>query len=179
MECNKWEEIGLLYVSKELPEPDASEFEKHLAACLLCSNEHSQYTSEKKQFFTTTLLGEPTPEHLDKKIFALCSRPMVPTSIGIFSMSWAKRAVFSALVFSLGIGAGGYFTFAYFTSKSPANYEYAKNTAPSAVVTTDTIKLALDSAKKELPDLLKPGVRRVNTPQIAPQGIITVDLKKD
>jgi len=105
MECNKWDENGLLFMARELSQPLASEFEKHLISCQSCSSELNQYTLEKKQFYATAILCESTPEHLDNKIISLCSKPMVPTSLGLFSMPWVKRAVFSALVFALGVGA--------------------------------------------------------------------------
>jgi anti-sigma factor RsiW len=176
MECNKWEETGLLYVSGELSAPEASEYEKHLSICQACHSEHSQYASDKKQFFTADFLSEPTPEHLDRKIIGLCARPMFPTGIGLFSMTWVKRAVFSALVFSLGLGAGGYFTFAYFQSNSSARYAGTKAVvAPVTAAPADTLKLALDSAKKDLPSMPKTGMQQGKSPQ----GIITVDLKKE
>lgn len=184
MECNKWDENGLLYMAKELSQPLASEFEKHLLSCQSCSSELNQYTLEKKQFYTPAILCEPTPEHLDKKIISLCSRPMIPTSLGLFSMPWVKRAVFSTLVFALGVGAGGYFTFAYYQSKTSSAYTQIKNTVPllpaaAAAVSapTATPNLALDTAKKGLPSLSKKGEKAL--PAKAPQGIIPVDLKKE
>jgi hypothetical protein len=179
MECNKWEENGLLYMANELSHPLTSEFEQHLKICQCCSNELNQYSLEKIQFFTATCLCEPTPEHLDKKIISLCARPMLPTSIGLFSMPWVRRVVFSTLVFALGVGAGGYFTFAYYQSKSPSSYAQGKNTPSSKILNTAntaTPELALDSAKKSLP-LSKKGEKVL--PAQPQQGIITVDLNKE
>jgi hypothetical protein len=185
MECNKWDENGLLYLAKELSQPLSSEFEQHLTSCQSCSSELNQYTLEKKQFYSTAILCELTPEHLDKKIISLCSKPMIPTSIGLFSTQWVKRAVFSTLVFALGMSAGGYFTFAYYQSKTSSAYAQAKNAAASQSATAAhvsvpaaTQNLALDSAQKGIPSLSKKGEKALPA-QTAPQGIITVDLKKE
>jgi hypothetical protein len=181
MECNKWEENGLLYSAGELSQPLTSEFEKHLNSCQCCSTELNQYTFEKKQFYTTAILCEPTPEHLDKKIISLCSKPMVPTSIGLFSMQWVKRAVFSSLVFALGVGAGGYFTFAYYQSKASSAYAQSKNAATpqtAASVPAGAPNLTLDTAKKATPSLANK-VEKALPSQKTQQGIITVDLKKE
>jgi hypothetical protein len=184
MECNKWDENGLLFMAKELSQPLASEFEKHLLSCQSCSSELNQYTFEKKQFYTPAILFETTPEHLDKKIISLCSKPMIPTSIGLFSTQWVKRAVFSTLVFALGVGAGGYFTFAFYQSKTSSTYAQVKNTAtshPTAAAPVSapaaTPNLALDTAKKGLPSLSKKDEKAL--PAKTPQGIIPVGLKKE
>jgi hypothetical protein len=184
MECNKWDENGLLYITNELSQPVTSEFEQHLKICQCCSDELNQYSLEKKQFFTTAILCETTPEHLDKKIISLCSKPMIPTTIGLFSMQWVKRAVFSTLVFALGVGAGGYFTFAYYQSKTSSAYAQIKNTAPSPSTAAapvsapaPTPNLALDTAKKGLPSLAKKSEKAL--PAKTPQGIIPVGLKKE
>jgi hypothetical protein len=174
-------------MSKELLGSQPSEFENHLTACQSCNNEHTQYTAEKKQFFAHAVLCEETPEHLDKKIIALCSKPVVPTSIGLFFSPWIKKAVFSTLVFALGVGAGGYFTFAYYQSKSSAPYAQGQKTAPqqqaaaaSPVSTaSNPSNLTLDTSKQAPPSLLKPGVRPSPAPGSSSQGIITVDLKKE
>jgi hypothetical protein len=185
MECNKWDENGLLFMARELSQPLALEFEKHLISCQSCSSELNQYTLEKKQFYTATILCESTPEHLDKKILSLYSKPMVLTSIGLFSMPWIRRAVFSALVFALGVGAGGYFSFAYYQSKTSSAYAHAKSTSTSQPAATAQVSspaaapdLALDSAQKGIPSFSKKGEKALPA-KTAPQGIITVDLKKE
>jgi hypothetical protein len=185
MECNKWEETGLLYTSRELDGPVVSDFEKHLAACLFCNDQLTQYSLEKKQFFTHAILCEETPDHLDEKILAMCSKPMVPTSIGLFSASWFRKAVFSSLIFALGVGAGGYFTFAYYYKAKTTNaYADARKTAPQpqtatatqASVTQNASSLALDTSKQRTKPLLKPGTQQGDANS---QGIVTVDLKKE
>ncbi|HUI93807.1 MAG TPA: hypothetical protein VLX68_16310 [Chitinivibrionales bacterium] len=173
MECNKWDESGLLYMANELSQPLTSEFEQHLKICQCCSNELNQYFLERKKYFSAAFLCEPTPEHLDKKIISLCAKPMIPTGIGIFYLPWVKRVLFSALVFALGVGAGGYFTFAYYQSKSSSAYAQSKVTAPSKTVNA-TATAALDTAKKSLP---QKGEKVL--PVKPPQGIVPVDLKKE
>jgi anti-sigma factor RsiW len=188
MECSKWDEIGLLFTSGELDQFQSTEFTKHLAACQSCNSELSQYTLERKQFFTPAILCEQTSGHVDAKILSLCSRPMVPTGMGLFSLAWVKRAAFSALVFTLGLTAGGYFAFAYYHTKTSAAFARAtKNspvpqTAPSAVASSapagDAAKPTIDTLKQTIPPLLKQGKRAHQTASPS-QGIITVDLKKE
>ncbi len=189
MDCSKWDEIGLLFTSGELDQPQSTEFTKHLAACQYCNSELSQYTLERKQFFTPAILCEETSGHLDAKILSLCSRPMVPTGMGLFSLTWVKRAAFSALIFALGVTAGGYFALAYYHTKTSAAFaSAAKNstvpqTTPSAVVSSasagDAAKLTIDTSKQTISTLLKQG-KKGSPPTAAPsQRIITVDLKKE
>jgi hypothetical protein len=187
MDCSKWDEIGLLFASGELDRSQATEFTKHLASCQSCSSELSQYTVEKKQFFTQDILCEETPGHLDARILSLCSRPMVPTGIGIlFSVSWVKRAALSALIFALGVSAGAYFAFAFYQAKTSAAYaaNSAKSiavpqTAPSAVASNasmvDAAKLAIDTSKQTV----KQGKKVLPPADASSRGIITVDLKKE
>ena len=190
MECNKWEETGLLYLSGEVDEGQSVEFENHLFACSCCNKEKEQYAFEKQHFFSEHILCECTPDHLDKKIISLCSKPVIPTSIGLFSFALIKRVAFSLIVFALGAGAGGYFTFAYYHAKTSASYAQAKtpSSAPASAVSQDaaagasrdSLRMALDTAKPNTaPALLKPSLRNSRQAASPSQGIITVDVKKE
>jgi hypothetical protein len=191
MECNKWEESGLLYVSRELDEAQQVQFKSHLSTCAFCSNELSLYSNEKSKFFSLNVLSVPTTPELDMKILSLCTAAKL-TQVGILSTIWIKRVVFSALVFAFGAGAGGYFTFAYYHAKSDASVAAAKTNgmgAPVASSATSTVaasqspsSLSLDTSKPESIHALRDKSVRATSARKASgvsQGIITVDLKKE
>ena len=73
MECNKWQEEGLLYVSREMDASQAEEYEKHVQICDVCRIEIDQYIHDKKTLFSADMLCESPSEHIDKKIIAACS----------------------------------------------------------------------------------------------------------
>jgi anti-sigma factor RsiW len=187
MDCSKCDEMGLLFASGELDDAQTTQLQQHLAACPPCNQEFSQYSLEKKEYFTPDILCEETPRSLDEKIFSLCSKPMMPTGIGLFSLTWVKRTVLSALIFALGVSAGGYFTFAYYQAKTSGrlataanNSSVAQSTAPAAAVAANASKLALDTAKRTFPSVLPNQGKQASPGVGAPsQGIVTVDLKKE
>ncbi|HMD68063.1 MAG TPA: anti-sigma factor [Chitinivibrionales bacterium] len=169
----------MLFTSGELDKAQADELQKHLAACPPCKEEFSQYSLEKKKFYT--LLCEDTSPDLDDKIISLCCRPAVPTTMGIFSVAWIKRAALSALIFALGLSAGGYFTFAYFQARTSGTYASQLKTPaasqPAASVAVTAAQKSPDTARHQSPTLLRQD-KRVS-PGVPSQGIITVDLKKE
>ncbi len=189
MDCTKWDESGLLFASGELDHPQKAEFEQHIASCPSCAGELSQYTVEKKQFFTPEILAEKTPGHLDAKIISRCCKPMIPTNIGIFAMPWVRRAALSVLIFVIGLSAGGYFTFAYYRAKTSGSFANVASSAgnqpsPSAVASNvpaagSASSLTLDTSKQSVPTLLKQGKNAAPGIGAPSQGIITVDLKKE
>jgi hypothetical protein len=193
MECNKWEETGLLYVSRELDEAHQAEFKNHLSTCAFCSNEVSLYTLEKTRFFSPDILSVQTTPELDIKIVTRCTA-VIPTQVGIMGALWIKRIVFSALVFAFGAGAGGYFTFAYYHAKSDAAIAAAKakgmaspivsSAASSVSPAQNPSSPSLDTSKPEsIPAL---GASRETrgkngrSPSVnKAAGVFTVDLKKE
>jgi hypothetical protein len=188
MECNKWEENGLLFASKELDEEQTNQFRSHLSTCAFCSNELSLYSLEKAKFFSTDILSVQTTSELDIKILTRCTA-VRSTQIGVFGTLWVKRIVFSALVFAFGAGAGGYFTFAYYHAKSDAAIAASRTMgAPGAMVSSspavapNSSLLSLDTSKHEsIPTLLDKSSRTpsANKATGSSQGIIAVDLKKE
>lgn len=185
MECNKWEETGLLYIANELDRTDKNDYDVHLRTCLFCSQEVQTYTSDKKAFFSTEMLSFATTHELDEKILVLCTAPK-PTTIGIFSTAWIRRTVLTAIVFALGISAGGYFTYSYYSAKSNAALAKAQTlkaheTYAAAVKTTDTLKLASDSLNKNsTAKEFQKNLRMPSHQGIVPaEGMITVDVKKE
>lgn len=117
MACSKWEEIGLLYCSRELSEQEAKLYEVHLENCSECSLEFDQYQNDKKTFFTPEILGEITSKEIDEEIIRVCTAKKQYTSIGIFP-ALVKKTIFSVSFFLLGFAVVGYFVF---------NIENAKN----------------------------------------------------
>ncbi len=185
MDCNNWETTGLLYVAKELDKKQASLYQQHCTVCAFCAQEVAQYESDKNLYFSSSLLSVSTTAALDEKVLSLCTS-VKPTSIGMLSSVWIKRIVFSALVFAFGAGAGGYFSFAYYHSKSAASVAAAKSpTTPQTTVLSATqnrqTQPGLDSSKSDgnTTSVLQKSVRTPLTGHSAPQGIITVDLKKE
>jgi len=190
MECNKWEETGLLYVSRELDPVQQAQYKEHLSTCAFCSNEIVEYSTIKSEFFSPDFLGISTTPELDTKIMNLCLS-VRPTSVGLVGTVWIKRIVFSALVFAFGAGAGGYFTFAYYHARSDAALAAAKGknvAAPvaesmaSVVPAQSFSQVSLDSAKPGASaTLFKQKSRSASSATNAgtTQGIITVDLKKE
>jgi hypothetical protein len=194
MECNKWEESGLLYISKELDDVQRVQFENHLSTCAICSNEVSFYSLGKTRFFSQDILSMPTPPELDIKILSRCTA-VRPTQVGIMGTLWVRRIVFSILMFAFGTGAGGYFMFAYYHAKSDAAIASAKTKAVTSPIASSAapsasaaMNLSLDTSKHEAIASLhdphaphdKSGLSpSATTPAGSSRGIITVDLKKE
>lgn len=111
MECTRWDDEGLLYVSQELDSEASSSFEKHLVSCEFCSAELKTYKNEKSAFFNPAILEEPVSEELDRKITEACSKlPRATVSSNIF-MSFVKRGAFAAVLLIFGFGGGVYVAF--------------------------------------------------------------------
>jgi hypothetical protein len=190
MECNKWEEDGLLYISKELDDVKRAQFENHFSTCAFCSNELSLSSLEKTRFFSQDILCIRTSPELDMKIMSRCTA-VRPTQIGIMGALWIRRIVFSTLMFAFGAGAGGYFMFVYFHAKSDAAIAAAKAKAMTSPIVSSAsadMNLSLDTSKHEsIASLRAPRAPRdksvlspsTTTPAGSSRGIITVDLKKE
>jgi hypothetical protein len=189
MECNKWQEEGLLYVSKEMTASRASEYLKHVQVCDVCRVEIDQYFIDKKSLFSANMLCESPSDEINKKIIAACSFvPKASRTIPLFSTVWFKRAVISMVFLVFGTSAGIYFTMNYYdaTTKSNALASH-KSIAPAAPsvdrVALGSLEKSRDSAAADKKDSLK---QKENVPYInhtqsgaSQQGIVTVDLKKE
>jgi hypothetical protein len=189
MECNKWQEEGLLYVSREMNALQAKEYEKHVQLCDVCRNEIDQYILDKKALFSADILCESPSEAVDKKIITACSyMPKTSRSITLFSTVWFKRAVISMVFLVFGTGAGIYFTMNYYNATTNGT-ALASHKTPSAPAVASgnqgslgSLAKSQDSALSNKKDSLKqketaPFVNRQHsTPQ---QGMVTVDLKKE
>ena len=186
MECNKWQQEGLLYVSREMEASQAEEYEKHVQLCEVCRVEIDQHIHDKKTLFSAEMLGESPSEHIDKKIIAACSSmPKVSRSIPLFSTVWFKRAVISMVFLVFGTGAGVYFTMNYYNAITNNNALASHKSLAPAVASGSQVALVKnrDSTLSGKKDSLKQKetIPLVNHPRPgAPQqGIVTVDLKKE
>jgi|GEM_PF-6463527 anti-sigma factor RsiW len=182
MDCSKCEEAGLLLASGELDQAQTDEMHRHLADCPPCKEEFSQYSLEKKRLFT--LLCETTSPDLDHRIVTLCCRPAVPTGMGLFSSAWIKRAALSALIFALGLTAGGYFTYAYYQTRTSGSYA-ARDKGSTATQSASVAGVSAAARKNNDTAQNQPPAAPTNEKRISPgagassQGIVTVDLKKE
>jgi anti-sigma factor RsiW len=68
MACNKFEELGLLYLSGELGKSEAAEYESHLNACEECRLETESYKRESSLFYTADIMGETPSAAVDASI---------------------------------------------------------------------------------------------------------------
>lgn len=191
MECNKWQEEGLLYVSKEMDASQASEYGKHVQLCDECRVEIDQYLHDKKTLFSMDMLCESPSKEIDNKIITACSQsPKITSGNTIFSAVWFKRAIISMVFLVFGTGAGVYFTVNYYNatvnSNALASHKTLAPAVTSAVQVAQGAQGALvkkDSALAGKKDSLKqkeaaPFVNR-HRPNAPQQGIVTVDLKKE
>ena len=110
MECNKWEEYGLLFVSGELEENEHQSFGQHLQECAFCAQEEQVYRMEKKRFYTAEILGDTPSAACDAEILRVCSdgRRKV-TGMAPMPLFIRKSAV-AVMLFALGFIGVGYIT---------------------------------------------------------------------
>jgi hypothetical protein len=184
MECNKWQETGLLFISKELDKQEELEFAGHLKECETCKNEIKQYLFDKDNLFNQSILSECTSAEIDNKILTACLKAPVITGLSLFTGVWMKKALLSAFFLVFGMSAGVYFTMNYFTDRNSSAVASNKS-AQTTIASTDqnVIKKVSDTSKVNKKDSTfdRETNPAMNQPQrrIPQQGIITVDLKKE
>lgn len=109
MECNLWEEKGLLYLAGELGESEQQVFKDHLATCEYCRTELQLYQKEKETFFKPEMFeDEPSPA-VDREIIRVCSQPIKPALHMPLFPAYVKNVVFALLILAVGFGGGAYF----------------------------------------------------------------------
>ena len=172
MECSKWEEIGLLYCSRELNEQDAKQYEVHLENCSECSLELDQYQNDKKTFFTPEILGEITSKEIDEEIIRVCTAKKQYTSIGVFP-ALVKKSIFSVSFFLLGFAVVGYFVFNIENAKNQTNISASD---PSSIITPVLAERESDLAIK---DSIKDSAVYFSRTRgnLDAKGVFPVDLK--
>lgn len=109
MECAKFEELGLLYVSGELNENEAREYEAHLETCEYCKRETAQYKEESASLFTAdNLCAEPSP-NVDAEIKRVCADPRAMRKPAFMPMMFIKKyAPVPVFLMLVAVAIGGY-----------------------------------------------------------------------
>ncbi len=101
MECNKWEEMGLLYSSGELNDLEQKSYSEHLEKCLECRGQMAEYR-KMQPFFSFDILGEIPSAACDTEILRVCSDARKKV-LGINSISlFFKKSVISVSLFIVG-----------------------------------------------------------------------------
>jgi hypothetical protein len=180
MVCNKFEESGLLYVSGELSQTEAREYETHIAACEECRRETEAYRLERAELYTADLLSESPGPATDAEILRVCSNvrkaPITLTPM-LFLKKYAPIPVFLMLVM---VAVGGYFRYHSMTANSLVS-KYGGDVAPSSSpVDSDGIqaspvndeKLALSDSNETLSDTNAPFSK--NRGNMNLEGVVTV-----
>lgn len=109
MECNLWEEKGLLYLAGELAESEQQVFKGHLATCEYCQTELQLYQKEKETLFKPEMFeDEPSPA-VDHEIIRVCSQPIKPAVHMPLFPAYVKNVIFALLILVVGFGGGAYF----------------------------------------------------------------------
>ena len=143
MECNKWEEYGLLFTSGELENDERQSFEQHLKACSVCAQEHDAYRSVQNRFFTPETLEDSPSPACDAEILRVCSDGRRKVS-GLHPMPlFIRRSVVSVALFVIGfIGVG------YITLKTGAgnNRTGSVPVATDSSITSETVAGVTDGA---------------------------------
>jgi hypothetical protein len=179
MECLKWQEMGLLFVSGETDGRQSEEFKEHIKVCAECKQETDQYYFDKQHFFLQDLLGEAPRETIDEKIKSACSqKPIATIGWSLFSGLWIKKALVATFFLVFGMSAGIYFTIHYFSNNNAAIAgDTPGKASPTAVASKAT---TIDSAKNDKKDSLKSNdAATFPSAHKSSEGIITVDLKKE
>lgn len=172
MACSKWEEIGLLYCSRELDEQEAKLYDVHLANCSECKLEFDQYQNDKLTFFTPEILGEITSKEVDEEIIRVCTAKKQYTSIGIFPALF-KKSVYSVSFFLLGFAVVGYF---FYNIENANNQKKNLALDPSSVSTT---VLAEQKSTTSFKDSIKDSAVYFSRARgnLEARGVFPVDLK--
>jgi hypothetical protein len=172
MACSKWEEIGLLYCSRELDEQEAKLYDVHLANCSECKLEFDQYQYDQKSFFTPEILGEITSKEVDEEIIRVCTAKKQYTSIGIFP-ALIKKSIYSVSFFLLGFAVVGYFFY---------NIENANNQKKNFALdrsSINTTALAEKESTASFKDSIKDSAVYFSRTRgnLETRGVFPVDLK--
>lgn len=110
MECNKWEEYGLLFTSGELDGRERQSFERHLSECSSCTQEEKLYLMEKERFYTPEILADAPSAACDAEIVRVCSDGRRKVTNMNTMPVFIKRTVLSVALFAIGFIGVGYVT---------------------------------------------------------------------
>jgi len=118
MECNKFEESGLLYVSGEFSAIEAAAYEAHLAECADCRRETEAYKKERETLFTADILSEAPSEAVDREILRVCANPKKKFSFAIMPLYLKKYAAAPVFLMLLMVAVGGYIRYHSMSAES-------------------------------------------------------------
>jgi len=118
MECVKFEELGLLYVSGELNAVESSAYEAHLTECAECRSEVETYKSERETLYTADILGEAPSEAVDKEILRVCANPKKKFSFAVMPIYLKKYAAAPIFLMLLMVTVGGYIRYHSMSAES-------------------------------------------------------------
>jgi hypothetical protein len=164
MECNKWEEAGLLFTAGELHEHTAAAFKEHCKECAFCAQQVEQYLLDKARLFTKEILCACPSLRVDQAVAQACAHPMRVTSAHWSLFAGVKKAALPLLLFILGFGAGTYFVL---------NIQNARSNAPVAAAPKTLSVPAIDSLDTlKAPKLARndSGVKPIDRPFRSPSG---------
>jgi anti-sigma factor RsiW len=112
MECPKFEELGLLYVSGELDGDEASQYEAHLNVCPECKRETEAYKADRASLFGIGTLGEAPSEAVDREILRVCSAPKKQFAASFAPLMWVRKyAAIPVFAMLLAVAVGGYYRY--------------------------------------------------------------------
>jgi len=155
MECNKWEETGLLYVARELNDHAATAFEIHCKECSCCAELVESYRRDKSRFFRLDILCEKPSARVDQAIENAAAHSLRIAGIYWNLFSGLKKAVVPVLLFVLGFGTGTYFVLNIQNAKTrPMAVAQSKTTSVAPVDSADSLRqlkmASHDSLKKPM-----------------------------
>ncbi|MDR0330091.1 MAG: zf-HC2 domain-containing protein [Chitinispirillales bacterium] len=148
MECSKFEVSGLLYVSGELSDSEAREYESHLGSCEECRAETEAYRRERAAYYTPEILGErPRPE-VDSEILRVCSNPKKAAAATFMPMLFLKKyAPIGVFLMLVMVAIGGYIRYHSMAADDlRAKYDAGKSTDAVAIERPKTAAIG-DSAQ--------------------------------
>jgi hypothetical protein len=114
--CKEWEEIGLLYVSGEIPYQLGRDYISHTRSCSGCRLFLERYLQERSELFTPGILEDAPSQEIDLEILRVCSRRrfMIP----VFSF-FRRHVLLPACIFLIGFVSAGYIIMNIENSRRP------------------------------------------------------------
>jgi len=184
MECNIWNEKGLLFLAEELDREEAQLFQTHLVSCELCNKEAELYRKEKELYFRPEMFEEEPSLAVDQEILRVCSKPVRPTRIFTTIPGLVKNTLYSLIVLAIGFGGGAYFVGMKLAADAKKNEKNAivldKNSVHSSSQTSSIAshQEKTDSSFKGDSASHKPEVIK-GRGDMSQQGVVPVDLQDD
>jgi len=132
MECNKWEELGLLFSANELETNEMHEYKEHLNVCDECRLEYDTYQKERAAYFTVEMLGGAPSKAVDDEILRVCSNAQKKVTQITFPFT-LKKTVLSAAFFAVGFILVSYISFNVINSKTSEPDLVEKNGAEEII----------------------------------------------